>query len=112
MRSRGRAWRAAAVVAMAVLAVGAGRLPRLPADRDLPRSGDSPGPVTFSHQMHVDSTRPDCTGCHPRPFPMGVGGRTVKITHAAMEKRQFCGACHDGNQAVGFDDCTKCHRSN
>jgi c(7)-type cytochrome triheme protein len=110
---RGRLGRTAIVLAAAAVLVGAGRLPRLPADIDLPRSGDSPGPVTFSHEMHVDASRPDCTGCHPRLFPMGVAreNKAVRITHAAMEKKQLCGACHDGTRAVGFDDCTTCHRS-
>lgn len=111
MRGPGRA---GSVILAAVLAVGAGTLPNLPKDKDMARGADSPGPVVFSHQAHVDSSRPSCTGCHPRLFAMGMkpGAGPVKVTHAAMEKKQYCGACHDGEQASGFDDCTKCHRSN
>ncbi|GAO03985.1 c(7)-type cytochrome triheme domain-containing protein [Anaeromyxobacter sp. PSR-1] len=89
----------------------AGDLPNLPPELPLPQGGDSPGQVTFRHDSHVDSARPDCVSCHPRRF--GILGRSVKekkqaVTHAAMEKGESCGACH-GKQAFGFDDCTMCH---
>jgi c(7)-type cytochrome triheme protein len=97
-------------IALAGIAV-AGSLPRLPADRALPQSGDSPGVVTFSHADHVDATRPDCTVCHPRLFPILKGDSRPVIRHAEMEAGRQCGACHDGEHASGFDDCTVCHRA-
>jgi c(7)-type cytochrome triheme protein len=86
-------------------------LPRLPAALKLPQTGESPGVVTFNHDMHVDSSRPSCVGCHPKLF--GILGRsaikrTRVMTHATMEKGNACGACH-GKAAFNFDDCTMCH---
>lgn len=101
-----------------VVAVGIGLgsaaladLPNLPGDLQLAQGEDSPGKVTFRHESHVDSAKPACVGCHPRTF--GILGRSTgtareKITHAAMEKGQACGACH-GKQAFGFDECGNCH---
>ncbi len=103
-----------ALTLAALLAGGAalaGDLPRLPAALKLPQSSDSPGVVTFNHDMHVDSEKPACMTCHPRLF--GILGRSAParrsaIVHARMEKGDACGACH-GKQAFGFEDCTMCH---
>ena len=86
-------------------------LPRLPGALKLPQTGESPGVVTFNHDMHVDTSKPSCVGCHPRLF--GILGRSAArrpqaVTHAAMEKGGACGACH-GQAAFNFDDCTMCH---
>ncbi|MBE3111752.1 MAG: cytochrome c3 family protein [Acidobacteria bacterium] len=94
----------------AVLAQG---LPKLPADVTLPQAAESPGKVVFSHQTHVDQAKPDCTTCHPKLFkildrPLARG--TEKSMHAKMEKGAQCGACHNGKDANGLDDCTTCHR--
>lgn len=100
-----------------VLAAGlasAGDLAKLPRDAVLPQGEGSPGPVTFSHQSHVDSAKPSCVTCHPRSFSIlrktsAAGDK--RITHDAMEKgKQSCGACH-GSTAFAFDDCTMCHES-
>ena len=89
-------------------------LPKLPADRVLPQSGDSPGKVTFSHQTHIAvQAKPDCTVCHPKLAPIMKTANQPKreaITHARMEKGLACGACHNGKVAHGFDDCTSCHK--
>ncbi len=90
----------------------AGDLPRLPVALKLQQSGDSPGVVTFNHDMHVDMAKPDCVQCHPRLF--GILGRsatkrTKVVKHAAMEKGDACGACH-GKKAFDFEDCTMCHK--
>lgn len=89
----------------------AGDLPRLPAALKLPQTGDSPGLVTFNHDMHVDTSKPACVSCHPRLFPIlgrSAERRAKTVTHAAMEKGDSCGACH-GKAAFNFDDCTMCH---
>jgi c(7)-type cytochrome triheme protein len=86
-------------------------LPRLPAALKLPQTGDSPGVVTFNHDMHVDPSQPACASCHPRLFSIlgrSATKRVKVVTHAAMEKGESCGACH-GKQAFNFDDCTMCH---
>ncbi len=91
----------------------AGNLSRLPGDRPLSTSEGSPGQVVFSHQSHVDASRPDCTICHSRTFPilpLAAASRPV-IRHDAMEKGAFCGNCHNGKAAFGFEDCSSCHRS-
>jgi c(7)-type cytochrome triheme protein len=109
----------AGVLFATALAASSG--PRLRDGIVLPQSGDSPGRVLFNHSTHVDDARPDCTVCHPRPFsilPAGqrrvAGGRGQKgpvIVHAAMEKGEHCGACHDGKRAFALeDDCTSCHQ--
>jgi len=93
---------------------GAQGLPKLPADLTLPQTGDSPGKVVFSHASHVGmQPKADCTACHPKLAPIlkAKKGRPREVvTHDRMVKGQFCGACHDGNSARGFDDCTMCHR--
>ena len=86
-------------------------LPRLPGALKLPQSGESPGVVTFNHDMHVDSKSPSCVTCHPRLFSIlgrSATKRVKVVTHAAMEKGESCGACH-GKKAFNFDDCTMCH---
>ena len=100
---------AAALFATATLAAD---LPRLPVALQLPQSGDSPGVVTFNHDMHVDSAKPGCVSCHPSRFSiLGRSGKAkpAAVTHAAMEKGGSCGACH-GKTAFNFDDCGMCHK--
>ncbi len=91
----------------------ADNMPNLPGALKLPQSGESPGVVTFNHDMHVDTSKPaaSCMACHPKQFSILGKSATKKvdsITHASMEKGASCGACH-GKQAFNFDDCTMCH---
>ena len=117
MRSiRGRAALAAALIASVVLAGAAfaqGKMPNLPKPFAFPQTGDSPGPVTFNHESHVDENAPNCTACHPKMFKIlkaGATGDGKAITHDGMNKGQACGTCHNGKKSFGFDDCTMCHR--
>lgn len=99
--------------ALAAGLASAGDLAKLPKDAVLPQGEGSPGPVTFSHQSHVDSDKPSCVTCHPRSFSIlqEASASEKRITHDAMEKgKQSCGACH-GSTAFAFDDCTMCHKS-
>ncbi len=103
-----------AAVLLAVTAVAQSRLPRLPRAFEFPQAADSPGPVTFNHESHVDEAQPACTSCHPRLFQIlkaGLPAEGGKITHDTMTKGRACGACHDGKKAFGTDDCTMCHRA-
>ncbi len=89
-------------------------LPRLPGALKLAQGGDSPGVVTFNHDMHVDTAKlaGSCTTCHPANFSIMGRSATKKvkaITHDAMKQGEACGACH-GKQAFNFDDCTMCHK--
>jgi c(7)-type cytochrome triheme protein len=89
-------------------------LPKLPGDLTLPTASDSPGPVVFRHDSHVDTAKPTgaCTACHAGTFKI-LGKATPapaeRITHKRMEAGQACGACH-GKKAFNFDDCTNCHK--
>lgn len=105
--------RLATLAAALLLAAGGAlaELPRLPPERLMARGADSPGPVAFRHESHVDQDHPACLACHPGRFSIlrgGEGERRPAITHAAMEKGAACGACH-GKAAFGFEDCTTCH---
>jgi c(7)-type cytochrome triheme protein len=106
-------WKLISILAAALLAcaVLADDLPRLPAGLQLAQSGDSPGAVTFNHDMHVDTGSPACLSCHPKHFSI-LGKSATRparvLTHEAMEKGQSCGACH-GKGAFDFQDCTMCH---
>lgn len=103
--------------ALLILAAGAAlaqsRLAKLPPPYTFAQTGDSPGKVTFDHESHVDPASPACTACHPRHFRILVPGGTADqkpITHESMGQGRHCGACHDGEQAFGVDDCSLCHR--
>lgn len=107
-------WKLAPVLAALALsgAALAKDLPRLPGALKLPQTGDSPGVVTFNHDLHVDGAKPSCLGCHPAKFSImgrSATSRRPAITHAAMEKGASCGACH-GKTAFGFESCELCHK--
>jgi c(7)-type cytochrome triheme protein len=104
---------AAAWGVLITVGLAAQSLPQLPFDMTLPQGADSPGKVVFSHRSHVDSSRPDCTTCHPKAFTIlrrEISTGAVRITHAKMEKGGQCGICHNGKAAHGLEDCTTCHR--
>ncbi|HEX2310460.1 MAG TPA: cytochrome c3 family protein, partial [Vicinamibacterales bacterium] len=86
-------------------------MPRLPGPIKMTRTGDSPGQVIFTHATHVDASAPACTTCHPREFRiLKASPRRAPVTHAAMDKGRYCGACHDGKKAFALDDCAACHQ--
>ena len=94
-------------------AASAADLPNLPGKLTLPQGADSPGVVTFNHDMHVDTSKPAgaCSACHPRLFRIlgkSASAPAEVITHDKMKAGQSCGACH-GKQAFNFEDCTMCH---
>jgi c(7)-type cytochrome triheme protein len=109
-------WAKRSVLVMGILLGGAALaadLPKLPGALKLPQGPDSPGVVTFNHDMHVDTAKPagSCTTCHLRDFRiLGKSAATpaLQVTHKRMEAGQACGKCH-GKQAFNFDDCTLCH---
>jgi c(7)-type cytochrome triheme protein len=41
----------------------------------------------------------------------GTPAGTARVTHEEMEAGRQCGACHDGRDATGLDECESCHRS-
>ena len=104
---------AATVLGLAVT-TAAQDLPRLVDQVQMRKSADSPGQVTFNHSTHVGmQAKTDCTVCHPKAFRIlkADAGTRPAITHAAMDKGAYCGACHDGKKAFALeDDCTNCHK--
>lgn len=104
----------AAALGIAVTTAAAQDLPRLVDQVKLHQSAESPGQVTFNHSTHVGmQAKPECTACHPKAFRIlkADAGKRPAITHAAMEKGAYCGACHDGKKAFALqDDCTNCHK--
>jgi c(7)-type cytochrome triheme protein len=65
-------------------------------------------PAIFPHWVH--RTRYRCYVCHPALFAMELGANP--ITMDALNKGEYCGACHNGRIAfdVDFQSCARCHR--
>jgi len=105
------------VVVVGILLGGAALaadLPRLPGALQLPQGKESPGVVTFNHDMHVDTSKPagSCTACHAGTFRIlerSASSPAPVVTHDGMKAGKSCGKCH-GRQAFNFDDCTMCHK--
>ena len=65
------------------------------------------GETVFSHPVHLGMDY-SCSDCHPDLFKRKKGGQ--QMTMAAMDKGEYCGACHDGDSAFSVKgDCTTCH---
>jgi c(7)-type cytochrome triheme protein len=74
---------------------------------DIHFKNEDVGNVTFSHANHLEMF--GCSDCHPDLFKAKHGAN--KMTMAAMEQGQFCGACHDGDTAFSVaEDCESCHQ--
>lgn len=58
--------------------------------------------AVFPHSTHVQWAA--CDMCHGRIFPY----RNPEITMAAIENREYCGACH-GRVAFPTSSCGRCH---
>jgi c(7)-type cytochrome triheme protein len=69
-------------------------------------SGGGYGKVAFSHQAHIASGL-KCQDCHVAIFNYK---KTGGMTMSAMDKGQYCGACHDGKKAFASEQCGKCHQ--
>jgi len=73
--------------------------------------GSDLGPVTFSHETHVNQQKNKCTDCHTKIFKMKKGD--AKMTQAAFAEGKYCGTCHNGKKAFSAADkasCGKCHK--
>jgi len=67
-------------------------------------------PVHFSHDYHMKTRGIKCSACHFPTFASDVS--SYKIKKEKMNKREFCGHCHNGLK--GFDlssdkNCKRCH---
>ena len=68
--------------------------------------GNGEGKVTFSGAAHSPA-RPHCADCHMELFDVS---RSAQITRGDHKRRQFCFACHDGEQAFAArQNCDRCH---
>lgn len=68
-------------------------------------------PVHFSHDYHMKTRGIKCSACHFPAFSQDAAGYHIK--KEKMNKRDFCGHCHNGMK--GFDlisekNCTRCHK--
>jgi len=84
-----------------VFAEGGGDITFNPANSD---------PVRFSHDYHLKTRGIKCSACHFRTFEQESG--SFKIKKEKLNKRDFCGHCHNGMK--GFDaqsdkNCKRCH---
>ncbi|MBW2477964.1 MAG: cytochrome c3 family protein, partial [Deltaproteobacteria bacterium] len=62
--------------------------------------------VVFSHDVHTEMF--GCDECHPDLFM--AADDNAKVTMAAMQNGESCGACHDGSTAFGVtSECGTCH---
>lgn len=85
---------------------------RLPPPYTFPVSGESPGPVTFDHEVHSMVVDNQCKVCHAGLFRLTEPGKPVagELTYEAIHEGPLCASCHDGNKAFAMDDdCTSCH---
>ena len=74
---------------------------------DLKWENADAGETQFSHSAHLGMDF-GCDACHPDLFKAKHLGQ--KMTMDAMNKGEFCGACHDGNTAFSVEDaCESCH---
>jgi len=116
--SRSGIWLMIAVFAV-VLAGTAGPAvaQKVPAPITFEQSKDSPGKVTFNHEVHKEKLG-KCTACHTKIFKMKKGA-TGPLKMEKMKAGQQCGACHDGKSKFGDQtlasvsdekNCTTCHK--
>ncbi len=68
--------------------------------------GGGGGRVVFEGKEHAKEGY-GCKDCHPGLFSMKKG--TAVITMAAMDRGEFCGACHNGKTAFATSNPKKCH---
>lgn len=101
------------------LAAGApaGAQPKPPADFQFPKTGESPGTVTFSHARHKEAGVEKCAECHTKVFKFKKG-TSGNLTMAKINAGESCGTCHNGKKTVKGKvvfatndkaNCEKCH---
>ena len=104
--------------AIGVLAVSpTGAQVKVPADFTFEQGKDSPGLVTFSHNMHKEKAE-KCQACHTKIFKMKKG-TSGPINMERIKANETCGTCHNGKTEVGGKtvfaatdkaNCEKCHK--
>ena len=94
-----------AAVVLAAPLVGVAVPDRVVIPSKMARAPDTPPPpAQFSHLLHGVYR---CYACHPALFPQNPQA----FSHADMAEGRFCGACHDGQEAVAVTTmrCEGCH---
>ncbi len=66
--------------------------------------GDGLYSVQFSHTAHNGF---NCSRCHTRLF--SFGDSDGKINMDAIDRGEYCGACHNGELAFSSSNCVACH---
>lgn len=95
------------IVVAAIAFIGAAMA--VPPGKTTEFAGGPMGKVVFNGQLHADKGL-KCNDCHTKIFAMKKG---AKITMAAMNKGENCGACHNGSKAFSTSDpknCKSCHK--
>ncbi len=72
----------------------------------------TPIKATFDHKIHTMDVGIECSTCHDDIFSMqrGTAVKSKKFTMQAMSEGQFCGVCHNGDDAFATDtNCMGCH---
>ena len=87
----------------------------LPQSFAFPRHRMSPSRVTFNHWAHIahGQLEGSCGTCHQDLFSMRRPGKPLHgaLDHAAMDRGDQCGRCHNGRDAFSTaDSCERCHR--
>lgn len=71
-----------------------------------------PARATFDHKTHTMDVGLECTDCHDDLFAMESKKESNRetFTMAAMAEGEFCGACHNGDDAFdSASQCASCH---
>lgn len=93
-----------------VVAAFSGSALAVPPGRTVDFAGGAMGKVVFDGKAHADKGL-KCNDCHTKIFKMKKGAD--KVTMDAINKGQFCGACHNGTKAFKSSDassCSRCHK--
>ena len=77
----------------------------VPPGKTVEFAGGGKGKVTFDGKAHAAKGL-KCNDCHTKIFAMKKG---AKLTMAAMNKGENCGACHNGTRAFSTSDASKCN---
>jgi len=71
------------------------------------------GKATFTHKLHYERVKGDCTVCHTKIFPQSRAPINYgKALHRVAEANQTaCAACHrvGGSSFAADSNCVKCH---
>ncbi|HWR71802.1 MAG TPA: c(7)-type cytochrome triheme domain-containing protein [Nitrospirota bacterium] len=66
------------------------------------------GKVLFSHDLHTKARGVKCMACHFSKFAAGTNGFQIK--KETLNKREFCGHCHNGLKGFDLESLTNCNR--